>query len=155
MILWIRFPYCFTSLKKYPGKNNIAYNLLVRGDSSINLFTRILLIIILAPAISFVYVSASGTITLLKIINTIFVISLMIFLTGSVMLIIQKGIFNKLLDSFKSFIRSFDKINRMADQIERRNTKTIPYVAESLYTMPILISGIILLILSIFVSIFL
>ncbi|OHX44676.1 DUF3899 domain-containing protein [Cytobacillus sp. Bac17] len=114
-----------------------------------------MLIIILAPAISFVYVSASGTITLLKIINTIFVISLMIFLTGSVMLIIQKGIFNKLLDSFKSFIRSFDKINRMADQIERRNTKTIPYVAESLYTMPILISGIILLILSIFVSIFL
>lgn len=79
----------------------------------------------------------------------------MIFLAGSVMLIIQNGIFDKLMDSFKSFLSSFDKINRMADQIERKTAKTTPYVAESLYTMPILISGVILLILSIFISIFL
>jgi hypothetical protein len=85
-------------------------------------------------------------------INTLFNCSLFLTVIGGVMIVIQGGFFNGIVRSFRLFFRKTNRIEQILEEIEGEKGNFIPYHITFGLTFPFLISGTILLLFSILLS---
>ncbi|WP_169823902.1 DUF3899 domain-containing protein [Bacillus marinisedimentorum] len=101
--------------------------------------------------LSFLFRGPSLSVT---IVNTIFMMSLFLLMTGGSMLILEGGMFNGIMKSFKSFRNKSSKANRYAAEFDDYDNDEENPAYSFRLTMPFLISGTVLFVLTIIVSYF-
>lgn len=77
--------------------------------------------------------------------NTLFLCSLFLLILGGVLFVIQGHFFTGIVRSFKHFVRSISKAERLIREVEgKSNGFKKPYTLEFNLTFPLLLSGLIL-----------
>jgi len=82
-----------------------------------------------------------------------FILSLLLLIVGASMYIIQVGFFNVFIINVRSFMKKVDHIENMANQVEQKSDESTFFSVAIPVTMPFIISGGILFIISLIISI--
>src|SRR5699024_429473 len=87
-------------------------------------------------------------------VDSLFLISLFVTMTGAILFIIEKGFLNPLINNFKYFISKISKRRQIAVEIEQKSNHGARNLPKKYFiTFPCLVAGIILLLVSICFSI--
>lgn len=110
-------------------------------------------IVLLAFIMSFLL---NSTISLMAWLNTVFIMSLIVLVTGCVMLVIQGGFFDRFIANFKRFWSKNDKAEEVVREVEGRRSQNpearIKTASIHVSTKVMLSAGGFLVLLSIYLS---
>lgn len=112
---------------------------------------KVSLIICLVTIGSVLGLLLTGWLSALHLVNTVFFCSLCLLIAGIMLLLLEKGFFDRLVVGFKRFFRSFDKSKQFLDELEGKK-QHLPRSRTFAFTIPVLLSGVILFLLTIFTA---
>ncbi|MFD1039517.1 DUF3899 domain-containing protein [Virgibacillus byunsanensis] len=84
--------------------------------------------------------------------NSLFYSSLLLTIVGGTMTILQGGFFNGIVKSFKQFFQKANPVEIVLDDIEGKREYVNPYKITFTLALPFLLTGIMLLVISIILS---
>ncbi|MFZ3580153.1 DUF3899 domain-containing protein [Virgibacillus sp. DJP39] len=92
------------------------------------------------------------SINLLNLINSLFMYSLLLTVVSSAMLVLQGGFFNGIVRSSKRLIKNSNPTVRVLNEVEGKKSDLNPYKITFSLTIPCLVAGLLLLVISILFS---